>query len=120
MTLGKRIREMRVARGITQEALAAQAGVSQATLSRIEMQQVTPSGATAERVAAALGIELRRLEGLPPRTVLRPGEARRLLPAARIAVEARYSEISMATRLNQARLTLGREEVNRWLIGVRR
>ena len=46
-------------RGLSQKELAAQAGISQSDLSRIEQGIANPSVATLGRIAEALGAELR-------------------------------------------------------------
>lgn len=53
-----RIKELRVALGLTQAELAARAGVRRATVSRIENSHVTGIDfAVLERLAGALGVE---------------------------------------------------------------
>jgi len=53
-TVGKKIREMRNAKGLTQAELARAAGMVRPNLSRIEAGRHRPSLATLERIAAAL------------------------------------------------------------------
>ena len=52
------LREWRQYRGLTQSRLAEAAGVRQATISAIENGRVSPSVATARRIADALGCDL--------------------------------------------------------------
>jgi transcriptional regulator with XRE-family HTH domain len=52
--LGKAIRELREKRGLTQEAVAHDAGVTTATLGVIERGLSNPTWATLRRIASAL------------------------------------------------------------------
>lgn len=52
--IGGRIREIREARGLTLDALAAKCGIAKPNLSRIENEKVTPTLATINMLAAAL------------------------------------------------------------------
>jgi transcriptional regulator with XRE-family HTH domain len=52
--LGKAIRRLREKRGVTQEALAHEAGITTGTLSLIERGQSNPAWGTVSRIAAAL------------------------------------------------------------------
>lgn len=68
--LGKAIRQLRRKRGLTQEALAADAGLTGRTLSAIETGNANPTWATVRDIAAALGVPVsvlakaaERLEG---------------------------------------------------------
>ena len=72
--LGKRIRDLRLAKGLTQPQLAAKAGISQSHLSNIEQggkkgAEVQPSGAILKRIAQALEVLVGHLlgeaEGIP-------------------------------------------------------
>jgi transcriptional regulator with XRE-family HTH domain len=58
--IGKRIRELRESRGITQSLLQVRSRVSRSYLSRIESGQMTPSIGTLEKISEALGIGLNR------------------------------------------------------------
>jgi transcriptional regulator with XRE-family HTH domain len=57
MTIGKRIRELRQERGLSQEALGARSGISTFSVSRIETGRSVPGSDTVEKVAHALGVE---------------------------------------------------------------
>lgn len=57
-TVGERIRERRRELHIKQEALAAETGMSQSTLSRIELGEQLPDSYQMKRLAAALMIDL--------------------------------------------------------------
>lgn len=52
--LGSAIRQLRERRGVTQEALAHEAGITAGTLSLIERGQSNPAWGTVRRIAAAL------------------------------------------------------------------
>jgi transcriptional regulator with XRE-family HTH domain len=54
--VASRIREIRKARGLTLDALAAKCGIAKPNLSRLENDRVSPSIATLNKVAAALSI----------------------------------------------------------------
>jgi transcriptional regulator with XRE-family HTH domain len=53
--LGNAIRQLREKRGLTQEALAHEAGITTGTLSLIERGQSNPAWGTISRLADALG-----------------------------------------------------------------
>jgi DNA-binding XRE family transcriptional regulator len=54
--VGERIRAARKAAGLTQEELAAKAGILQGYISRLESNEHSPSHKTLKRIADALGI----------------------------------------------------------------
>lgn len=56
--LGQAIRELREQRGITQEAVAHEAGVTASTFGLIERGQSNPTWATVEDIASALGVSV--------------------------------------------------------------
>lgn len=58
MALAAALRRLREARGLTQEALAHEAGVTVGTLSKIELGQASPAWSTVMRIAAALDVSL--------------------------------------------------------------
>ena len=55
--LGKRIKELRLARNLTQEQLAELVDVGAASLSKIEIGMYHPTGDNLEKIAQALGVE---------------------------------------------------------------
>ncbi|MGH2854000.1 MAG: helix-turn-helix domain-containing protein [Solirubrobacteraceae bacterium] len=55
------IRRLREERGVTQEDLAHEAGVTTGTLSKIERGLANPSWTTVERIARALSVSLGEL-----------------------------------------------------------
>ena len=57
-----RIREARKNAGLTQNELAAKSGLPQSHISRIENARHSPSHATREKIARALGIPVSRLD----------------------------------------------------------
>lgn len=57
MTPGQLIRERRLAHGLSQERLARRARTSQAAISRLERDEVSPSLQTLEEILLALGEE---------------------------------------------------------------
>jgi len=60
-TIGKNVRQYRVAAGWSQARLADKAGLSPEFISRIENGHRAPSVVTLGRVASALGVKLQRL-----------------------------------------------------------
>ena len=61
-----RLAEARAARGLSQLTLAARAGVSQATVHRLERRKCRPRPHVARRLAAALGLDPRAVDELRP------------------------------------------------------
>jgi transcriptional regulator with XRE-family HTH domain len=67
VALGRRLRQMRRARELSQEALAAAAGVHPKHLSEIERANKDPRATTVVRLADALGVTVAELyEDEPP------------------------------------------------------
>lgn len=62
--LGKAIRQLRRERGVSQEALAYEAGVTSGTLSLIERGRSNPTWGTIKGIAAALGVTIADLAEL--------------------------------------------------------
>jgi HTH-type transcriptional regulator/antitoxin HipB len=56
--IGQAVRERRLALGLSQTEVAAQAGMTQPALSRLEAGGTVPTIPVLERIAAALGAEL--------------------------------------------------------------
>ena len=56
--VGRRIREIRKARGLTLDALAAKCGIAKPNLSRLENDKVTPTVGTLQRIVSALLADL--------------------------------------------------------------
>jgi len=61
MALGERIKSQRLAHGLTQQALAKQIGVKRVTIATYERNQVSPSLAVAQRLAALFHCTLEAL-----------------------------------------------------------
>ena len=66
MTIGQTIRALRKKRGLTQNQLGALCGITGGAVSSYENGVTTPKRRTAEKLAAALGVSLGRLQGEPP------------------------------------------------------
>lgn len=64
-----RLRELRLAKGLTQEQLAELASVSQPMLSQIELGQANPSLKAAQRLAEALEVSVDSLIAKPAEAV---------------------------------------------------
>ena len=65
--LGRRIHELRLRRGWTQDALAERAGVSKAMISKVERGENNPTLVVATKIAAALGLTMSQLIGADAR-----------------------------------------------------
>lgn len=65
--IGAAIRQLREKRGLTQEALATEAGTTLSTLSVIERGLANPTWATVRDIAAALGVSIGELAKLSER-----------------------------------------------------
>jgi len=60
MNLGARIKALRMKRGMTQEQLAAKAGLSRIYIAKLEAsERMSPSFPALERIARALGVKVR-------------------------------------------------------------
>lgn len=84
--LGRRVRELREARGLSLRALATEAGVSESFVSQIERGVANPSVASLRRLAEALGASVGALFQGPEtqgRVVRSDARARLLDPARR-------------------------------------
>jgi len=62
--LGRAIRQLREKRSVTQEALGADAGVTERTVSLIERGHANPKWATVSDIADALGVSMGELAKL--------------------------------------------------------
>ena len=79
--LGARIRALRLARGETLRKLAAQAGVTESFLSQVERGVASPSIASVQRIARALGKSIAELFATDDRAgiVVRAADRRRIV-----------------------------------------
>jgi transcriptional regulator with XRE-family HTH domain len=79
--LGARIRALRLARGLTLRRLAADAGVTESFLSQVERGVASPSIASVQRIARALGQSIAELFAADERagSVVRVGDRRRVV-----------------------------------------
>ncbi|HXG25622.1 MAG TPA: cupin domain-containing protein [Candidatus Binatia bacterium] len=79
--LGARIRALRLARGATLRQLAAQAGVTESFLSQVERGVASPSIASVQRIARALGKSIAELFAEDDRAgdVVRAAERRKVV-----------------------------------------
>lgn len=85
MDLGRQVKALRDARGLSLKMLAERAGVSESFVSQIERGVANPSVASLRRLAEALGASVGSLfEGIPPPgRVVRPQDRARLVDPAR-------------------------------------
>ncbi|GAB4188931.1 MAG: XRE family transcriptional regulator [Thalassobaculales bacterium] len=63
--IASRVRQLRAARGLALEALAAVSGVSRSTISLIERGETSPTAVVLERLAGGLGVTLAALFDTP-------------------------------------------------------
>ncbi len=79
--LGARIRALRLARGETLRKLAAQAGVTESFLSQVERGVASPSIASVQRIARALGTSIAELFATDDRAgiIVRADDRRRVV-----------------------------------------
>lgn len=80
LLLGARIRSLRMARHLTLRDVAARTGLTQSFLSQVERDLATPSIASVQRIAHALGLTIGRLfeEAEPAGSVVRRADRRRV------------------------------------------
>lgn len=72
--IGARLRAARVNRGLTLEAVATAAGISQGFVSKLERDQVSPSVATLVAICDAVGLRIGDLFEPPAAKIVRAGE----------------------------------------------
>jgi tetratricopeptide (TPR) repeat protein len=118
MSLGKRLRKMRTAAGLTQQQLAAPS-YTHAYVSTIEAGRRTPSRAAIEFFAGKLGVEPEELEtgrppDLAPRLELSLHDARKQISAGRMDdAEATLAAVAeQAQRFNLTRIEARAEELH--------
>jgi len=63
MNIGNNIRSIRLQRGLTQDGVASQCGLSKGMISKIENGHTLPAVATLARIAQALGVKVASLMG---------------------------------------------------------
>jgi transcriptional regulator with XRE-family HTH domain len=80
LLLGARIRSLRLSRRMTLRELAGRTGLTQSFLSQVERDVTTPSIASVQRIAHALGLTIGRLfeEAAPTGRVVRREERQRI------------------------------------------
>lgn len=60
------LRRIRVARGLSQESLAVDAGVDPSYVSQVETESYNPTVGILDKLAGALGVDVSELLALPP------------------------------------------------------
>ena len=113
MTLGKRIREARLAADLSIEQVGGRAGVSASTISRIETGRMKqPSHAVLTRIARALGFA--SVDDLAARTPLPPsaGSEEKSFDAAALSIAPGGRGLLTPEALDQVRQII-REEFER-------
>lgn len=63
MNIGSKIRQIRTTKDITQEELAKLTGLSQKTISNIEIDKSMPSTRSLTKIADALGVSMKEITG---------------------------------------------------------
>ena len=79
-SIGEQIKDVRTAKGISQNQLAKRAGISQAGLSAIENTTKSPNIDTLNRIANALGIPITALLGDPQIGTSRRPKTKKSIP----------------------------------------
>lgn len=94
------VRELRLAAGLSQRALARRAGTSQPAVARYERGAATPSWETLQRLAGACGRRLSiSAEAVPdPHDVELAGLLLRLTPEKRLQALRRYARLHELAR----------------------
>jgi transcriptional regulator with XRE-family HTH domain len=89
------VRELRLAAGLSQRALAQRAGTSQPAVARYERSIATPSWETLQRIGAACGRRVKiSAEPVPdPHDVELAGVLLRLTPEERLRALRRYAHL---------------------------
>lgn len=120
--LGRNLRQLRAARGVSQEQIARAAGIPRATWSNLESGGANPTLTVLAAAAAALGVSLEELLGRPrtearlhPRASLpvrRPGNAvvQKCLPDALPGTEIERMELPPGGRFTGVPHTPGTRE----------
>jgi transcriptional regulator with XRE-family HTH domain len=81
--VARNMRRLRVAAGLSQEAFAVDAGIDRTYVSRMERELENPSIAIIERIAIALGVDIRELfdpKGGANKVAAMPGGRRMAAP----------------------------------------
>jgi len=115
LRMGQRLRDIRLARGVSGRALAERCGVSPSFISQVESGQVSPSIASLERITRALGVGISDLFEPGPLVssyVTRAGQRTRLSSTwSRASIEAVIAP-GEASQLDSVLITLGRGGAN--------
>jgi transcriptional regulator with XRE-family HTH domain len=109
VNLGERLRDVRSRVGISVRTLASRAEFSPSFISQVELGQVSPSVASLERIAAALGVTLGELfSELEPRgaAVVRAGERQRLASSWSRAEIEPLGPLRSGSRLEPVMITI--------------
>jgi transcriptional regulator with XRE-family HTH domain len=77
MTFGQRLKQLREAAGMTQEALARAANLALSTVAKMETRSIDPEWSTVRRLANALGVSCSAFELPEPPASEASGESAR-------------------------------------------
>ena len=86
MNIGKRIRQLRSQRGLSQAAVERRTGLLRSYISRVEHGHTVPSPETLERLAKALGVPVGQLLNARDRMALKTSKGR---PKSQMSDDAR-------------------------------
>lgn len=115
--IGRKIRELRASRGLTQRELAAAVGASEPTIRNYELGNRTPDNAQLDKIAAALGVDpeiliIPKIESTAVITqvldLLNSGEIGRIIRNMR--KERGLTQTELAERLGKALRTVQKYE----------
>ena len=109
VNIGERLREIRLRRGMSVRTLSGKAQFSPSFVSQVELGQVSPSIASLERIAMALGVTLAELfsETEPKAAVvLRVGDRQRLVSSWSRAQIEPLCPFGSASRLESVMVTI--------------
>ena|SRR5829696_1593444 len=95
MNIGQRVRALREEQGLSGAALARKAGLTRNTVSRIELGHHTPSAATVEKIANALGVGVDKL--YPPVSLSGSTGAKGTFEG-KLSIEERVHRVFLAAR----------------------
>ena len=104
--IGARLRAARLGKGLTLEAVATSAGITQGFVSRLERDQVSPSVATLVAICEAVGLRVGELFEAPPTQIVRAGHGSPINFGGRGATE------SLLTPGNQSQVEVIRSVID--------
>ena len=113
--IGLRLRAARLRNGMTLEAVATIAGISQGFVSKLERDQVSPSVATLVAICDAVGLRVGELFESPPAQIVRAGQGSPINFGGRGASEFRIAR----PNIGREPKSLYREALSSSVVAVR-